>query len=292
MHAHAVERDLIAPSFIEKRRGMTRAESERRYAHGTYARYVIARCRCFPCRVAKQDYAIQQKHAKLAPWKLGQNAPETIVHRETGERIRFATVTQAIMERDHRNNAARPKPENELVSTVEARAHIEILRTFGLGVVAIAQASGVSKTLIHRIAIGDVTRTRRVNESAILAVDADSARPKSVAEAEACRKMIDSILASGLYTKAWIGRQLGYREPGGRFRIASRIQRKKAAAIRGLYDRLLATDVAFEHFVNPTRPVHTSSTQISAGRARLARALAIWDMDEFATRIGRFAHVG
>lgn len=50
----------------------TPEEASARYAHGTYARYRLGKCRCFDCRVAVANYVYERnaRRSEVIPYRL------------------------------------------------------------------------------------------------------------------------------------------------------------------------------------------------------------------------------
>jgi hypothetical protein len=45
-------------------------DAAERYPHGTHARYALAKCRCFACRVAHSKYVAEQYEKARKPYRL------------------------------------------------------------------------------------------------------------------------------------------------------------------------------------------------------------------------------
>jgi hypothetical protein len=228
------------------RGGPSLDEAKRRYAHGSYARYTLAGCRCFACKVANADYVAELSAARRLPWRLVRGRGHIIEHRETGERVRFADRASAFAERDRRNRRAAPNAPDELVSTGKVRRHLHALRKEGVGLKSAAQAAGMSASVIRRIASGVIKRTRRSNEARLLAVDAGAVRGSTKIDGTRTWELLDALVGFG-YKKGWIAQQLGATKPALQMHNRSVVTAKKAQAVEALVRRLCATDARLRH---------------------------------------------
>jgi hypothetical protein len=283
--------------FAQRGGTLTKTDAESRYEHGTYARYRLADCRCFSCRLGNADYVAKTEAAKRLPWRLVKGRGHYIEHRETGERIKFADRQSAFAERDRRNAHTRRTAPNELVSTRKARKHLTRLQEQGVGLKSAAKAAGMNPGIIARIHSGDIKRTRRSNEKKILAVTSAAARGGATIDGYATWKLLDRIVGSKLYKKGWIAKQLGSNTPSLQMKNRERVRADKARAVQSLYDRLWAEDARFRAYVDPAgeqmrREREAVETATQASRAKLARVLDSWEPDEFAVRLSRFADLG
>jgi len=154
--------------------GHVAGDSDR--AHGTYAKYVVERCRCEPCRTAHRAYETRRVHAMSRPDEVW--AP--------------------------------------YVPAGPVREHVRMLQEFGLGLPRIASLAGVPHGSVARLIYGDYTRTKRPSrrvrpETArkLLAVRPDlehlgSRRPVPAAP---ILELVEDLVARG-WTKAWIAQQI------------------------------------------------------------------------------------
>lgn len=271
-----------------------------KYEHGTRARYTLGKCRCFRCKLANADAETARQAARRGPWTVTHTTKKTWIvhHRDSSPAngITFTTVVAARAERERLNKRDRAKPPTALVSTRKARAHLKQLSHHGIGLRTVASKCGIKRSVLQRLIAGDIKRTRRATEAKILAVTTTNA-PAGNAKIDGRKTwaLLDTLLASGLYTKGWIAMQLGTKTPtlqlgsgknGRRFVLGRTAQRVKA-----LYDRLWLTDPELRMFVDPDaersaqqRAQHAAN----GGRARLRAALASWDYDDLTTRLSRF----
>lgn len=126
---------------------------------------------------------------------------------------------------------------NGIVPARRARNHLLRLSRAGVGRRTIADASGVSETVLQGIRSGRRRNCRAETERAVLAVTPNAARPGAYIDAARTWKRIDAILARG-GRKAWIAGALG------RKRLAlqlgrARITKRNADAIDALYRRVV-----------------------------------------------------
>lgn len=167
--------------------------------HGTYARYVVDRCRCEPCRTAR-----------------------------------------ALYERDRVRRA-----EPAYVAGGPARAHVEELRSGGMGLKQIARLSGLAHGTLSKLIYGDSGRSmapskrvRRSTESALfdVASSAGSRRPAGPTWA-----LVDEMVAAGA-PKSRIAEQLG--QVGQGLQLGRRfVSARNAEAVAELYRRWSAGEV-------------------------------------------------
>lgn len=163
--------------------------------------------------------------------------------RPHGDRLRYVAGCRCFhcrransdYERD-RQKARAAGDWNGLVSVAKARGHLAALSEFGVGRHAVADASGVSGSILWSIIKGDKKNIRARTERAILAVTVDQAADRALIDAGETWKLIDELLADG-YSKAALARQLGYRTRAlqlNRHKVTAR----NAYEVRRLYERL------------------------------------------------------
>lgn len=122
---------------VASRRGPTVEQAELRYAHGTRARYNLAKCRCPECRRANTDYE--------------------------NERLAERRVTGTV------------KPDRQYIPTEKTVIHLKLLQSAGVTLHTVSRASGVSRSSLERLVQGDIRRTRRSTSDRILAVGSGDA---------------------------------------------------------------------------------------------------------------------
>lgn len=186
------------------------AEARLRYPHGTVARYVLGRCRCFPCRVANSRRQAAYNEGRKLRWRvqpcgggyfLVQDQERTTIALKTKERA------EAFAKKDELN-AAEPKPEppTELISVRDVRKHLAWLQSQGIGPKTVSAVSGVSYSVLQRMlgyASGGtpIRRTRRSTAERILAVGLSDAAGGQKVPAGPTWELIDCLLAAGC--KRW-----------------------------------------------------------------------------------------
>lgn len=143
--------------------------------HGTRTRYVTG-CRCEPCRTAHRDYNRQ--------WDRHQR------------RITYGL-----------ENYTEP-----YVDASEAIAHIEWLRSQGVGKRTIAKAAGIGITSIDEFTKGIRTRARQETIDRILAVGTHRIAGGSTIDARPAWALINDLLQLGV-TKARIAKAIGAQTP-------------------------------------------------------------------------------
>lgn len=288
---------MTPAQHLQKRGGPSQEEAEQRYEHGTYARYTLAMCRCFKCRLANGTYVNAIAAARRLPWRLVKGHGNYIEHRETGERITCPDRVSCYVERDRRNaRAPQPKPPNELISAKKARRHLIELGKKGVGLKSVHAACGIATSVLWRIFDGSVKRTRRRNEARILAVGLEAARGTAKIDGRETHRLLDALVGCRLYAKTWLARELGSTAKIPALQISrSRptVAAKNVKRVRALYDRLLETDARFRQYIDPEgerdrEAAAAIAAATAASRAKLATALKGWDADEFAMRFSRF----
>lgn len=178
-------------------------EAQRRYPHGTYARYVFGRCRCVLCRSARTDYEVTRATAK-SPWILEPEGDEWVITHKTlrHERFRSTDRIEAVRQLVRMNASAGEEFTGRLVPIRPVRKHLEWLSAQGIGCKTVSRVSGVSHSVLQRMrgapGSGDpIKRTRTSTAERILAVTpADVAGGQNV-DAGPTWERIDCLLAGG-----------------------------------------------------------------------------------------------
>lgn len=107
-----------------------------------------------------------------------------------------------------RAKARRNGDWNGLVSTEPVRAHLAALAAAGVGLVPVADASGVRRAALMDIVHGRKQRIRARSASAVLAVTPAVAADRALVDAAPTWRMLDELIADG-HTRAELARQLG-----------------------------------------------------------------------------------
>jgi hypothetical protein len=69
-------------SYVHKHGMPAPDQASAKYPHGTKARYALAKCRCFKCKVAVSDYEHERNEAMRPPWRVHRVTPRVEVTRE------------------------------------------------------------------------------------------------------------------------------------------------------------------------------------------------------------------
>jgi hypothetical protein len=251
-------------TFLERRGGPTLEQAEQRYEHGTRARYVIAKCRCFPCKLANADYVTQMADKKRLPWRLVRGRGHYVEHRDTGKRVACADRASAYRERDRRNARNKPESPNELIATRAVRRHLKSLEAAGVGLRAVSIAAGVNRGVLQRMVRGEIRKTRRSTADRILEIGTRDVQPGALIDAAPTWKLLDVLIVSG-YKKCWISKQLGSKGRALQLNRTS-VTAANAAKVRALYDRLWMEDADLRMRVDPHGERTRKERQAEAGR--------------------------
>jgi len=143
-------------------------------------------------------------------------AAELAAQRAHGDRLRYlagcrcADCRRANTQYESVRAAARKAGDwNGIVPALRAQAHIAALSKAGVGRRQVADAAGVSESVIGMIIGGTRKNIRARAERAILAVTPQAAADRALIDAAPTWKLIDALLSWG-YTKAHLARELGY----------------------------------------------------------------------------------
>jgi hypothetical protein len=169
--------------------------------HGSYAKYVVERCGCGPCRAAKRDYERRRQRAMRRPDQVW--AP--------------------------------------YVPAGNARRHLADLAAAGVGLKQVAKVSGIGHGVLSKIVYGDPARgmapSRRVRQTTarrIMAVTTADLAGGARIDAAATWALIDQLTAAG-YTKTWIARRIG--RTLNNLRRRPQVTATTAAAVADLHHR-------------------------------------------------------
>lgn len=182
-----------------------------RWPHGVRARYVCG-CRCDPCRAANTAYArVLAERVRLAAEenadKRERHTPATVCPGTTargricGARTRMDSPG-GICERCRRRLV-----DDCIVSAAPARAHMVVLSNAGVGRRVVADASGVSLSVVEAIRRGARRRARRSTVAAILSVTAEALADHSLVDAAPSWILLDELIALG-FTKRAIAKSI------------------------------------------------------------------------------------
>ena len=228
------------------------------YSHGTCARYVLG-CRCQACRDARaakeRERVAAAREAAIALEKEeGPRRREVWVERPQRTRSgrvvirRFRGCPGAHGRQcPHHSHLRHDSPGgicarcasalvyNGTVDARPARLHLAKLSRAGVGYKTVADAAGVSLSVVAKIRSGERRRIRRATRDRILEVD-EKARPDVAAVDSRRARMMLKVLEGEYLTKDALGRALGYR---GQFQLGNRITVANEAKIERLYRRVV-----------------------------------------------------
>lgn len=257
-----------------------------KYPHGTRARYALGKCRCFECKVANADYAMERAEELRAPYTM-HYSPSGKVYivrcRATGTVVfRNPMKSVAARYRDRLNKREAPESERTLVDAKAARRHIETLRARGIGTRTIATRAGLNHGVVKRIATGEIQKTRRETEQKILGV-APVRASGSLVDAATTWAMLEKLFAAG-YTKSAISKMLGHKTRGLGIR-SDTVLRATEIAVEKLFWALWLKD-AKVRAVSPQAPKGLVLPAVDPAAAA-RRKLAAMDVNAFAEGLSR-----
>ena len=179
--------------------------------HGTRAKYVYEKCRCFECRVANTNYQCGRDAAVRLPWRCHHSAGGTYCVRSlvTGEiALKGVSRAEAFAHRDRLNAPCKKKPGYQLVRTLRVRNHLKRLAAAGIGSRQVSKACGVTRNVLLRIQEGEIQKTRRETEARILGVDVADLADGALVDAGPTWSLLEEMLRAG-HTKTAIAGLLG-----------------------------------------------------------------------------------
>jgi hypothetical protein len=131
-----------------------------------------------------------------------------------------------------------------LHDNTEAREHILWLRSQGVGLRAVAAATGLQRHNVWKIANGQVRRSRPETISRIMAVGTHMRKAGSLVDAGPTWRLIDDMLANG-FTRTRIAAELGSTAKRPALQLKrDKIKQSNADQVREVYDRLMAPVIA------------------------------------------------
>lgn len=233
---------------------------------GTRAAYVRG-CRCAACRAANAAYAREREtRRRLELAELLGSTSSDRCPQEAGPVARTWTTRRgerrerhyrhrcpgvggqpcasgSYLRKDSHGGICREcrihVTKNDLVSTSRVRAHLAELSRLGIGRHAVAEASGVSRSLVNAIASGAAQQVRARTERALLAVDETCRADGALVPAARVWRHVRRILEAG-WSRAAIARALGNVTPA--LQIGRRAVRLRTAdRLQRLADRVAAT---------------------------------------------------
>jgi hypothetical protein len=249
------------------------AKARRRYKHGTHARYVLARCRCEPCRVSNREYEMDRQARRRPPYhlKYSPSGKLWVVRHGKSGKIVARTPTKAHAQRQADKLNAEHTTSSELISTEKALEHIRWLQSQGVGIKTISRASTVSGSVINRMIDGDIERTRRSTTAKILSVGPDVVTNGARMRADDTMALVGILVDAG-YTRGWIAEKLGAQSAALQVGRAGWISVGKARAIHRIYLRAAKRDSHLPG-IDPTfkigEPESSMARSRGVGRAKL-----------------------
>jgi hypothetical protein len=207
----------VAGKFTPVAGGRSKASDDRLgklrvFEHGTRARYVQG-CRCDDCRAANlAAYYDRAGRARAAAAELGPRTETHCVgvHGEPCPRrtkLRMSSTGNLCAE------CRRRLVWNGFVPAGRARAHLAALSRAGVGRRAVAQATDISESILHKIRHGLRNKIRARTERLILDVDVSVAADNARVDARPVWRMIARLIRVHGFTKAKISERIGQ---GGR----------------------------------------------------------------------------
>ena len=245
------------------------AKAKRRYKHGTHARYVLARCRCEPCRVSNREYEKDRQARRRPPYhlKYSPSGKLWVVRNGKSGKIAARTRTKAAAQRKADKLNAEHTTSSELVSTAEVLDHIRWLQSQGVGIKTLSKASTVSGSVINRMIDGDIKRTRRSTMAKILSVGADVVKHGARMRADDTMALVASLVDAG-YTRGWIAQKLGAQSAGLQVGRAGWISIGKARAIHNIYLWVAKRDPSVRP-ISATFKIGEAESSMARGRGAL-----------------------
>lgn len=125
---------------------------------------------------------------------------------------------------------------NPIVAANKARKHIIKLSKFGIGYKTVADIAGLSRSTVFKIRSGERKNLRKLNETAILAVDENALPDSALVSAKRTNKQINWLLKEG-FKKGELAKRLGYQTANLQIR-QDVITAKTALKVERLYNQL------------------------------------------------------
>jgi transcriptional regulator with XRE-family HTH domain len=134
----------------------------------------------------------------------------------------------------------RDRGEETLRDCSAAREHLLWLRSKGVGLRAVAAATGIARHTVWKIARGQTRRSKHETIERIMAVGTHLRAPGGFVDAAPTWRLIDEMLAEG-FTKELIATELGSTAKRPALQISrDQVMQKTADNVREVYDRLMA----------------------------------------------------
>lgn len=182
----------------------TREEAEARYPHGTFARYKLARCSCFECRLAGSRRRQGYNARWLPPWQLkcvGRGRIYIVRNRHDG------SIDSRHREKPPAVARVRQLNDGHALTVRATRFHVERLRAHGMGLRTIAEHARISPSTLRQLMNQPHPRPFRRTMERILAVGVEL-RGGAIVDAGATWELVACLEAAG-WTQRRISEALG-----------------------------------------------------------------------------------
>ena len=154
-----------------------------------------------------------------------------------GCRCYECTTAGVLYEKQRANKKARGW--QPYVDNTEAREHLQWLEAQGVGLRAVAAASGLTRSQLSRIRSGSTTRSRRESIDAVLAVGTHHASAGAVVDGARTTRLIAELVELG-YTRGSIAQALGASTRALQVCKRGTVLRSTADKVEALHRRLTA----------------------------------------------------
>jgi transcriptional regulator with XRE-family HTH domain len=123
---------------------------------------------------------------------------------------------------------------NGIVDATPVREHLRMLSRQGVGYKSVADAAGVSKTILSNILAGRRTRVRARTMRAVLAVDKSAIADHALVPSGPTWRLLDELLERG-FSKAQLARWMGSKTPAIQFKRGGLILARTASRVERMY---------------------------------------------------------
>ncbi len=182
----------------------------------------------------------QRQHGTNACYRWGPNygSPDYRNGCRCAECRHAGYVYEVKRQRDRNRGIVR------LHDNTEAREHLQWLSEQGVGVRAVAAATGLRPHNLGKIARGETRRSKPDTIRRIMAVGTHKRLPGAFVDAGPTWRLIDDMLANG-FTRTRIAAELGSTAKRPALQIGrDQVMQKTADDVRETYDRLMAPVIA------------------------------------------------
>ena len=227
------------------------------YPHGTRARYV-AGCRCDECKGAnRQAYHKRQARAKELAEQITTekaDAPQVWTAPDGTKKVRiYKRACPGVhgkpcphgshLRKDSKGGVCgrcRMKLDwNGLVGATKARNHLRELSQQGVGYKSVADAAGISESVMDKIRSGKRKRIRAKTAKKILEVDAGAVADHGLVDAKETQQLLKEMLKAG-YTRTDLAERLGSEAKTPALQLKKdKVTAKNAQKVRKLYKEIM-----------------------------------------------------